>query len=91
MPHGGSHEIASIGPRRGDIPADRIRAHWIYDRVCTMTVRKIIIITKYDPPPIPWREADWSAVFDDYDLGGPIGHGPTEQDAIDDLLMEAAE
>jgi hypothetical protein len=48
------------------------------------------IVTKYDPPPIPFRDADWSAVFD-YDLGSPIGHGPTEQDAIDDLLMEAGE
>jgi hypothetical protein len=48
------------------------------------------IITKYDPPPIPFRECDWSAVFDGYDLGDPVGHGLTEQDAIDDLLMEAA-
>lgn len=54
-----------------------------------MTDRKII--TKYDPPPIPWREADWSAVYDDYDLGSPIGHGLTEQDAIDDLLAESEE
>lgn len=47
------------------------------------------IVTKYDPPPIPWRDADWSAVFDDYDLGSPIGHGKTEADAINDLMMEA--
>lgn len=47
------------------------------------------IVTKYDPPPIPWRGADWSAVFDDYDLGSPIGHGATEQEAIEDLHMEA--
>lgn len=49
------------------------------------------IITKYDPPPIPFRECDWSAVFEDYDLGSPIGHGPTEQDAIEDLMQEATE
>jgi hypothetical protein len=47
------------------------------------------IITKYDPPPVPFRDADWSAVFDDYDLGSPIGHGETEQQAIDDLMIEA--
>lgn len=48
------------------------------------------IITKYDPPPIPFRDCDWSAVFEDYDLGSPIGHGPTEADAIEDLKQEAA-
>lgn len=47
------------------------------------------IVTKYDPPPIPFRDCDWSAVFDDYDLGSPIGHGATEAGAIDDLKMEA--
>lgn len=47
------------------------------------------IVTKYDPPAIPIRDCDWSAVFDDYDLGDPIGHGATEQEAIDDLKMEA--
>ncbi len=51
-----------------------------------MTDRKII--TKYDPPPIGWRGADWSAVFDDYDLGSPIGHGATEIEAIEDLRQE---
>lgn len=47
------------------------------------------IVTKYDPPPIPFRDCDWSAVYDDYDLGSPIGHGATEADAIEDLKMEA--
>lgn len=46
------------------------------------------IVTKYDPPAIPMRDCDWSAVYDDYDLGSPIGHGATEQEAIDDLKME---
>lgn len=49
------------------------------------------IVTKYDPPPIPFRDCDWSAVYDDYDLGSPIGHGATEQEAIDDLNMEAGD
>ncbi len=52
-----------------------------------MTDRKII--TRYDPPPIPWRGADWCATFEGYDLGDPIGHGATEADAIADLHMEA--
>lgn len=54
-----------------------------------MSSRKIV--TKYDPPPIPVRFADWSATFEDYDLGSPIGHGASEQEAIDDLLMEAGD
>lgn len=52
-----------------------------------MTDRKII--TKYDPPPIPWRGADWSATFGDYDLGDLIGMGATEAEAIADLMREA--
>lgn len=51
-----------------------------------MTDRKIV--TKYDPPLIPWRGADWTATFADYDLGDPVGTGLTEQDAIDDLMAE---
>jgi hypothetical protein len=55
------------------------------------------IITHYDPPPIPDRRCDWSAVTDDYD-GAPdssnrnqIGYGRTEQEAIDDLLERIEE
>jgi hypothetical protein len=33
------------------------------------------ILTHYDPPPIPWRDHDWSAVDD-------------EQEAIDDLMAK---
>lgn len=51
-----------------------------------MTDRKIV--TKYDPPPIPFRGCDWSATFEDYDLGDPIGHGYTEAEAIEDLHAE---
>lgn len=47
------------------------------------------IVTKYDPPPIPWRGADWSATFGDHDLGDPIGTGATEAEAIADLMQEA--
>jgi hypothetical protein len=48
-------------------------------------VPKIITTNVY--PPIPVRQFDWSAVFDGYEPGGPIGFGKTEQDAIDDLLQ----
>lgn len=44
------------------------------------------IKTSYDFPPIPIRSMDWSAIDDDtYDLGSPMGHGATEQEAIEDL------
>ncbi len=49
------------------------------------------IRTHYEHPPIPPREFDWSAVFDGYEAGDPIGRGPTEQAAIDDLLMIAGD
>lgn len=47
------------------------------------------IVTKYDPPPIPWRGADYTATFEDYDLGDPVGVGATEAEAIADLKMVA--
>lgn len=48
------------------------------------------IVTDYDPKPIPLRQFDWSAVDDDTydDVGGPIGYGATEQEAIDDLINQ---
>lgn len=55
------------------------------------------IETTYDPPPIPTRACDWSAVDrDTYDAdpgshGDVVGRGPTEQAAIDDLLEQLAE
>lgn len=49
------------------------------------------ILTRYAPPPIPIRDLDWDAVFENYEAGDPIGYGPTEEDAIADLKdkMEA--
>lgn len=50
---------------------------------------------KHDPvtvrwiyPPIPDRRFDWQANRGDWDLGMPLGHGPTELDAIKDLLEQ---
>lgn len=56
------------------------------------TPRKIITAHVY--PPIPTRSFDWSAHYDDYDgapdSNHPIGTGPTEADAIADLLEQDA-
>lgn len=49
------------------------------------------IRTEFVYPPIPSRAFDWCAVDDNtYDGDGhsPIGYGPTEQDAIDDLIEQ---
>jgi hypothetical protein len=46
------------------------------------------IITRYDPPPIPDRRFDWTAIEDNYDLGRPVGYGETEKDAEDDLITQ---
>ena len=44
------------------------------------------IRTYYSCAPIPVRDYDWTAYFDDTDDEGPAGYGPTEEDAINDLL-----
>lgn len=49
------------------------------------------IITNYEYPSIPTRNYDWSAVRQSYDQGDLIGHGKTEQDAIDDLVLQENE
>lgn len=48
--------------------------------------RPVKIVTAYDPPPIPMRNCDWSAVTDNYEPGHPIGWGRTEAEATSDLL-----
>jgi hypothetical protein len=51
------------------------------------------IKTSYWAPPIPDRSFDWSA-YDDDTYDGPgcaLGYGPTEQAAIDDLLLQLEE
>ena len=49
------------------------------------------IVTHFDYPPIPNRNADWSAVLAGYDAGDPIGRGPTETAAVADLLEQLDE
>jgi hypothetical protein len=47
------------------------------------------IRTTHVKPPIPDFSMDWSAVDDDrYEGGSPIGYGATEQEAINDLLLQ---
>lgn len=46
------------------------------------------IVTRHIYPPIPVRQYDWEAHYDDYDEGDPIGYGSTEQQAIDDLKQQ---
>ena len=53
----------------------------------------LVIQTTCIAPPLGTRQYDWSAVLDDYDGAEdaghqPIGYGPTEADAIVDLLAE---
>jgi hypothetical protein len=53
--------------------------------------RTITIRTHYDPPPIPIRLCDWSAIDDNtYDgqEGDIVGYGPTEMCAIQNLLEQ---
>lgn len=52
-------------------------------------VRKII--TEHVYPPIPVRDMDWRATFDGYEPGDPIGTGPNEQAAINDLTAQEYE
>ena len=50
--------------------------------------KKVTVRTHYEPPPIPIRDMDWTAI-DDRTYDGPgchIGYGATEQEAIDDLV-----
>jgi hypothetical protein len=59
-------------------------------------INSVVIQTSHDFPPIPDRSHDWSAVLDNYDGAPdagyqPVGHGATEQEAIDNLLEILAE
>jgi len=49
------------------------------------------IETRYIYPPILDRSYDWEAAREWWDLDDPIGYGPTEQAAIDDLLEKELE
>jgi hypothetical protein len=59
----------------------------------THIINGLTVHTNFDYPPIPVRSFDWSAIDDEtYDgVGCPVGHGPTEQEAINDLLAQIEE
>ena len=45
--------------------------------------------TRYAPPPIPmWEKMAWTAIDDDYEPGDPVGYGPTEFSAVQDLIEQ---
>lgn len=53
--------------------------------------RRLLICTRQINPPIPTRNCDWQATIDGYEPGDPIGHGPSEGDAVADLYHQIAE
>ena len=54
-----------------------------------MTAPKIV--TEYVFPPIPIRRMDWCAYYDGQEESGNCGWGFTEQEAIQDLLMNCTD
>jgi hypothetical protein len=52
------------------------------------------VITEYIRPPVPTTMYDWMAYIDgepDGESNGPTGYGPTEADALRNLIEEAVE
>lgn len=49
------------------------------------------IVTSNICPPIPTRQFDWCAYFDGDEETGRCGHGPTEVEAVADLIENYAE
>jgi hypothetical protein len=43
------------------------------------------IITQYTEPPIPVTRFDWTAVYEGYEPGDPVGYGSTEEIAKKNL------
>jgi len=58
------------------------------DRIHRFTWYEGDVIVTYNPKPIPDRRADYEATPANYDLGSPIGHGATPDEAIADLKQE---
>jgi hypothetical protein len=47
------------------------------------------IKTSFEYPPIPDRNSDWSAIFEDtYDYYSYVGRGATEVEAVIDLIEQ---
>ena len=46
----------------------------------------IKILTLHVTPPVPTRCFDWTAYGPDYEPGDPVGHGVTQQEAVEEYL-----
>ena len=46
----------------------------------------IKILTLHVTPPVPIRCFDWAAYGPDYEPGDPVGHGVTQQEAVEEYL-----
>lgn len=57
-------------------------------RACCGEVHNQEVHVSFVCPPIPDRSSDYSATFDSYEPGDPIGWGATRESAIDDLLEQ---
>jgi hypothetical protein len=77
------------------------KLHEVKRRLAALRIKSEDIKTSHDLPPIPIRELDWSARLDSYDaswegeetgwVGGPQGHGATQEAAVNDLLDRLTE
>lgn len=54
------------------------------------TYQNRVIKTTQVLPPIPLRDWDWCATFEDYDGEDYVGWGKSEEDAIQDLCNQAS-
>jgi hypothetical protein len=87
-------------PRKHVMNGDERNGWYCYE--CRFSTRDVAlaaahdgvrISTDYSFPPIPIRQFDWCA-YDDNTYDGPgsiLGHGRTEQEAIDDLTQQLSE
>ena len=50
-------------------------------------MRVLRIITSHQFPPIPDRRFDWIAYYEGQEESGNYGRGTTEQEAIDDFIL----
>lgn len=56
----------------------------MYAAATALAERKVVCSHVF--PPIPCRNYDWTAWFDDVGQEGPAGYGRTESEAKQDLL-----
>lgn len=56
------------------------------------STEELLIHTHYDPPPIPDRRFDWTAILADDNFEATlVGYGKTENEAREDLLAKIEE